>query len=115
MEDNIKSSSFGVLSPEPKRFSVQFSQAECFYFTRSQSCDTEQQFLISELSEILGTSNFPTINRNPSPLFSRFSKFPPSRSSTNPIIFDEKFVELEYSLSTSDESGSDSDSVIHSN
>ncbi|OMJ82718.1 hypothetical protein SteCoe_16481 [Stentor coeruleus] len=115
MEDAIKSSKFGVLSPEPKRFSVHFSQTEFLAPARPQSCDTEQQFLISELNEILGISNFPTINRNSSPLFSRFSKYPPSRSSTNPIIFDEKFVELEYSFSTSDDSGSDSDSLSHTN
>jgi hypothetical protein len=115
MELLPKLSKIGVLSPEPKRLSLNFSQNECLAFTRSQSCDTDQQFVISELSDILGFSNFPTVNRNSSPLFSRFSTYPPERSKMNPIIFDEKFVELEWSLSTSEDSSSDSDVMSQSN
>lgn len=115
MEDSSRLSQKKVLSPEPKRFSSQFLSSECAAFTRSYSCNSEDQFVISELSSILSNGNFPSIDRNSSPLFSRFSQIPPERSRTNPIIFDEKFAELEYSLSTSEDSGSDCDVMTQNN
>ena len=115
MEELGKAIQFGVLSPEPKRFSVNLSQNECLEIPRSYSCDDDQEFAISELNYILSTSNFPSIGRNSSPLFKKFSLLPPDRSKTNPMIFDEKFIELEYSLSTSEVSGSDTDLFIQNN
>ena len=109
MEEIGKYSKVGLYSPEPKRFSLNLSQMECFSLERSQSCETEQQNVISELNDIIGTSNFPSFLGNSSPLFKRFSSCPPDREGINPIIFDEKFIEMEHSLSTSEDSSSDND------
>lgn len=114
MEEIAKLNQSGVLSPEPKRFNVCLSQNEGLSFGRSNSYDTSQEFAISELSDILGLYNFPCVDRNSSPLFKRFSLNPPERASTNPIVSDEKFIELEYYLSTGEDSSSDSElSSLH--
>ena len=109
MEEIAKLNQSGLLSPEPKRYNVCLSQSERLALARSNSYDTSQEFAISELSDILGLYNFPCVDRNSSPLFRRFSLNPPERASTNPIVSDEKFIELEYCLSTNEDSGSDSD------
>lgn len=98
----------GLLSPEPKRIAAPLIQVEYFDLFRSRSCEVPDQILVTELNEILG-QNFQSPDRNSSPLFSKFSKTPPERDRTNPIISDEKFILLGYSLSTTEESGSDSD------
>lgn len=103
-----------ILSPEPKRLSLIFPREDLFNLERSHSCDVSDQFLISELSMILGQNNESNINRNSSPLFSKLSKVPPQRDQSNPIVSDEKFIMLEYSLSTSEDSGSDSDRFLQS-
>lgn len=101
---------YRLLSPEPKRISV-VARTECFDIFRSRSCEVPDQILVSELNEILGQNlRFP--ERNSSPLFSKFSKAPPIRDQSNPIISDEKFILLENSLSTSEDSESDSDRVL---
>jgi len=98
----------GPLSPQPKRISI-VARIEIFDLFRSRSCEVPDQILVSELNEILGqNSQWP--ERSSSPLFSKFSKAPPIRDKTNPITSDEKFILLENSLSTSEESGSGSDS-----
>jgi len=103
-----------LLSPEPKRLSLIMPPDELFSLQRSFSCEVTDQFLISELTMILGQNNESTSNRNSSPLFSKLSKVPPQREHSNPIVNDEKFILLESTLSTSEDSGSDSDRFLQS-
>lgn len=108
MEVKAKYNPKPVLSPQPKRShpTSQFNQITDL--ARSQSCELNSDEVLFELSSILSTS---AINDN-SVLSLQFSNT--FRSKTNPIIFDEKFVQLEYSLSTSEDSGSDSDRILES-
>lgn len=109
----MKLNQFGVLSPEPKRFSMYSSQSDYLALARSQSCDSE--LIESEIGEILGFSNFSLLERNSFPESARFSLDLPARTSLNPIVSDEKFIELEGFLSTSEDSGSDSDRPVQNN
>lgn len=104
----------GLLSPEPKRIITKIDCIKGLIIPRSSSCDLENPFIVAELNDILGLTNFPP-GRNSSPLLSGFSEFFLDRTESNPIIFDEKFIQMEYSLSTSEDSGSDSDRIVQSN
>ena len=115
MVEATKPNKQGLLSPQPKRFSINILDLESFELQRSQSCDTEQISAISELNNILSLSNFPIRNFESSPLFKKFSSMPPERTQVNPIVNDQKFRELEFSLSTSEDSSSDEEVFPHIN
>jgi hypothetical protein len=104
MEVEARFNSKNVLSPQPKRLGLQFASSVMFNLPRSYSCDTEKDEVINELTSILTTNEFSATAL----------QFSDSRAETNPMIFDEKFVQLEYSLSTSEDSGSDSDRLVES-
>lgn len=68
-----------------------------------------QNEVIAELNDILGEA----FSAYCEPDIRDFRKLPqriaPERVNTNPIIFDERFIELESTLSTSDDSNSDTE------
>ena len=101
----------GILSPEPKRITFALSPSRILNISRSKSCKIPDSVLVSELSEIL-SQNIEPMGTNLSQLFMKFSNMPPERDQTNPIISDEKFILLEQTLSTSEDSGSDSDRFV---
>lgn len=104
----------GLLSPEPKRVKFMVDCTKGVIIPRSSSCDLENPFVAAELNDVLGLTNFP-LGRNSSPLFADFNELFRGRTESNPIVFDEKFIQMEYSLSTSEDSGSDSDRLVQSN
>ena len=108
MEVKAKFNPKAILSPQPKRLVAIKPFSLIAEPPRSQSCEIESNEIHSELLSILSSC---TKSEN-SVLSLQFSSS--QRSKTNPIIFDEKFVQLEYSLSTSEDSGSDSDRLLES-
>jgi hypothetical protein len=100
-----------ILSPEPKRVSFVFSPSRVSIISRSRSCEVPDQILVSELNEILSCP-IQSVDNNLSALFPNFSNLLASRDKINPIISDEKFILLEQTLSTSEDSGSDSDRFV---
>lgn len=69
----------------------------------------EQNELIAELNDILGPSNNNFCSAFIDDFEQPFLRATPCRMNINPIIFDEKFIDLECSLSTSDDSNSDTE------
>ena len=108
MEVKAKYNQKLVLSPQAKRICSTTPFNLITESSRSQSCELISNEILFELSSILSTS---AINDNSMQGLQFSSSF---RSKTNPIIFDEKFVQLEYSLSTSEDSGSDTDRISES-
>lgn len=74
---------------------------------KSQSFEEDYSELSQELSSILNSEDFPSLSRNSCPVFTSFSKFMLERETTNPIIFDEKFLEMNSSLNTAEDSTSE--------
>lgn len=71
---------------------------------KSQSFEEDLSELTQELNEILNSDNFPSMSRNSCPVFTSFSNFLFERETSNPIVFDTKFLEMNSSLSTIEDS-----------
>jgi hypothetical protein len=114
MDKTDKPSKVQILSPDPKRLNIKIQTDSSFEFKKPLIHDTDHIDSISELNQILGISDF-SFETNLKPWLLSFSAHFPDREKMNPMIFDEKFIELEYSLSTTEDSGSDSDLMTQIN
>ena len=74
----------------------------CFELT-SRSVEADDEVLSLELRDIIGSLEGTPVSRNSCPVFTSFSKLMFDRDTKNPIIFDEKFIYLNNSLSTNEE------------
>ena len=107
-DSHRKKISPGLFSPVPKHFSQHpIGLPKKNPFVELPPLKTpglpEEDLLIKELSLILSkpaTILPPISKKTPSPSFMNKIDRPPSRQKTNPLIFDEKFIELNSSLST---------------
>ena len=108
-DDSLRQTFFpGLISPEPKRSNqnpmrlpkrnpfIEFPSLKTFSNAEEDSLEKELNSILSKSITILP----PISKKTPSPSF--FNKFErlPSRQKANPLIYDEKFIEINSSLST---------------
>lgn len=105
MIEGNKKKSTSIISPEPKRVNTYlFNPARRNPFFElphlKPPAQGEEESIEKELTQILSKplTIFPPIKKSPSP--STFAKSGPPRQKYNPLIYDEKFIEINSSAST---------------
>ena len=92
---------FEIYSPQPKRRRIEQLQTNPFV---SKADIFEESELSSEISQILSRHSVPDLRElsssSDSPKYT--VRRMPRRLNTNPVVFDEKFLELDSSMSTAE-------------
>lgn len=105
MENSFKGDMLGgVLSPRPRGTKAKFGKEwqNPFLDRNCLDKDSGEEKTVTELRKILNCWSSPVSKKNASPFCVRDR--PPARQKINPIIFDARFIEINNSASTCEDS-----------